>query len=194
MSNLRSICVYCGSSNLGPVAHREAAFKFGAQLGTEGIDLVYGGGRVGLMGAVADGAISTGGHVVGIIPEHLMRVEVGHGQVSELHVVASMHARKQMMFERSDAFAVLPGGPGTLDEMFEILTWRQLGLHDKPLVVCNIGGYWDELLGAIDSIIARNYAKASFRDFYGVVEGIDALLPALRARPQARIQAQSDRL
>ena len=194
MINLRSVCVYCGSSNLGPVAHREAAFAFGAQLASEGIDLVYGGGRVGLMGAVADGAIAKGGHVVGIIPEHLMRAEVGHGQVSELHVVASMHVRKQMMFERSDGFAVLPGGPGTLDEMFEILTWRQLGLHDKPLIVCNMGGYWDRLLGAIDGLIEQNYAKTSFRDFYGVVDRIDAVLPTLRASPASRVVSRPERL
>jgi uncharacterized protein (TIGR00730 family) len=189
-SPLRAICVYCGSSNDGPPSHREAAFKFGAQLASEGIDLVYGGGRVGLMGAVADGAITGGGRVVGIIPEHLMRAEVGHGQVSELHVVPSMHVRKEMMFARSDGFAVLPGGPGTLDEMFEILTWRQLSLHDKPLVVCNLDGYWSKLLGAIDGIIESRYAKPSFRDFYRVVDTIDDLLPALRAAPASRTQAQ----
>jgi uncharacterized protein (TIGR00730 family) len=190
MNSLGAICVYCGSSNDGPPAHREAAFAFGSQLASERIELVYGGGRVGLMGAVADGAISAGGRVVGIIPEHLMRAEVGHGQVSELHVVASMHARKEMMFARSDGFAVLPGGPGTLDEMFEILTWRQLGLHDKPLVVCNMDGYWTKLLAAIDGIIDARYAKPSFRDFYRVVDTIDAVLPALRAAPSSRIAPQ----
>lgn len=190
MRNLKSICVYCGSSNDGPSGHRTAAREFGRMLGREKIDLVYGGGRVGLMGAVADGAIEAGGHVVGIIPEHLMRAEVGHGQVSELHVVASMHVRKAMMFERSDAFVALPGGPGTLDEVFEILTWRQLQLHDKPTVLCNLDGYWNGLIGLIDGIIAAKYARPSFRDFFSVVDSIDAILPRLRAAPAPATVAQ----
>lgn len=190
MRNLKSICVYCGSSNDGPSGHRTAARDFGRMLGRDKIDLVYGGGRVGLMGAVADGAIEAGGHVVGIIPEHLMRAEVGHGQVSELHVVASMHVRKAMMFERSDAFVALPGGPGTLDEVFEILTWRQLRLHDKPTVLCNLDGYWNGLVGLIDGIIGANYAKPSFREFFSVVDSIEAILPALRASPAPAIPPQ----
>jgi uncharacterized protein (TIGR00730 family) len=190
MRNLKSICVYCGSSNDGPPGHREAARDFGRLLGAQKIDLVYGGGRVGLMGAVADGAIEAGGHVVGIIPEHLMRAEVGHGQVSELHVVASMHVRKAMMFERSDAFVALPGGPGTLDEVFEILTWRQLQLHGKPTVLCNLDGYWNGLIALIDGIIAAKYARPSFREFFSVVDGIDAILPALRSAPAPAIPPQ----
>lgn len=190
MRPLKSICVYCGSSNDGPSGHREAARAFGRMLGTEKIHLVYGGGRVGLMGAVADGAIEAGGHVVGIIPEHLMRAEVGHGQVSELHVVASMHVRKAMMFERSDAFVALPGGPGTLDEVFEILTWRQLQLHGKPTVLCNLDGYWNGLIGLIDGIIAAKYARPSFREFFSVVESIDAILPVLRATPAPALAPQ----
>jgi uncharacterized protein (TIGR00730 family) len=190
MRDLKSLCVYCGSSNDGPSGHRIAARGFGRMLGTGKIDLVYGGGRVGLMGAVADGAIEAGGHVVGIIPEHLMRAEVGHGQVSELHVVASMHARKAMMFERSDAFVALPGGPGTLDEVFEILTWRQLRLHDKPTVLCNLDGYWNGLIGLIDGIIAANYARPSFREYFVVVDSIEAILPALRAAPAPALAPQ----
>ncbi len=193
-SEIRAVCVYCGSSNDGPPAHRDGARRLGGQLAANGIDLVYGGGRVGLMGAVADGAIAGGGRVVGIIPEHLMRAEVGHGQVSELHVVPSMHVRKAMMFDRSDAFVVLPGGPGTLDEMFEILTWRQLRLHGKPLILCNLDGYWNGLLAAIDGIVAANYAKPSFRDFYRVVPDIDAILPALRDAPAPTMPAQPEKL
>ncbi|MBI3505400.1 MAG: TIGR00730 family Rossman fold protein [Proteobacteria bacterium] len=194
MTELRSVCVYCGSSNDAAPAHREAARSLGKQLASAGIALVYGGGRVGLMGAVADGAIEGGGHVVGIIPEHLMKAEVGHGQVSELHVVPSMHLRKEMMFNRSDAFVVLPGGPGTLDEMFEILTWRQLGLHDKPLIIGNLDGYWDGLIAMIDGIISAHYARPSFRAFYEVVDRIDAILPALRAAPPSRTVPQPERL
>ena len=194
MIKLESVCVYCGSSNDGPPEHRKAAEELGRQLAGEGIALVYGGGRVGLMGAVADGAISAGGHVVGIIPEHLMRAEVGHGQVSELHVVASMHVRKAMMFDRSDAFVVLPGGPGTLDEMFEMLTWRQLGLHDKPIVVANLGGYWNGMLAAIEGIIGAHYARPSFRDLYRVVDRIEDVLPVLRGSPAPRTAPQPDKL
>lgn len=190
MRQLRAVCVYCGSSNEGPVLHRTEARRFGQLLAKAKIDLVYGGGRVGLMGAVADGAIEEGGHVVGIIPEHLMRAEVGHGSVSELHVVESMHVRKAMMFQRSDAFVALPGGPGTLDEVFEMLTWRQLALHDKPTVICNLGGYWDGLIGLIDGIIDAKYARPSFRDFYKVVDGIDEILPLLREEPPSAIPSQ----
>lgn len=194
MMKLEAVCVYCGSSNDGAPEHREAAAALGRQLGGEGIALVYGGGRVGLMGAVADGAIAAGGHVVGIIPEHLMRAEVGHGQVSELHVVASMHVRKAMMFDRSDAFVVLPGGPGTLDELFEMLTWRQLGLHDKPIVVANLGGYWNGLLAAIEGIIDARYARPSFRELYRVVDRIEDVLPVLRGSPAPRTAAQPEKL
>ncbi len=194
MTGIRSVCVYCGSSNEGNPSHRTDAFRFGGQLAAAGIALVYGGGRVGLMGAVADGAISGGGHVVGIIPEHLMKAEVGHGQVTELHVVGSMHVRKEMMFTRSDAFVVLPGGPGTLDEMFEILTWRQLGLHDKPLVVGNLDGYWNGLIAMIDGIIDARYARPSFRTYFEVVDAIDAILPRLRSAPASRTVPQPEKL
>lgn len=194
MTGIRSVCVYCGSSNEGNPSHRTDAFRFGGQLAASGIDLVYGGGRVGLMGAVADGAISGGGRVVGIIPEHLMKAEVGHGQVTELHVVGSMHVRKEMMFTRSDAFVVLPGGPGTLDEMFEILTWRQLGLHDKPLVVGNLDGYWNGLIAMIDGIIDTRYARPSFRTYFEVVDTIDAILPRLRSAPASRTVPQPEKL
>lgn len=194
MMDLRAVCVYCGSSNDGKPSHRADARLLGEHLAAAGITLVYGGGRVGLMGAVADGTISGGGNVIGIIPEHLMKSEVGHGQVTELHVVPSMHVRKEMMFTRSDAFVVLPGGPGTLDEMFEILTWRQLGLHDKPLVIVNLDGYWDGLIAMIDGIIEARYARPSFRAFYEIVDSIDAVLPALRAAPPARMAPQPEKL
>ncbi|MBL8807648.1 MAG: TIGR00730 family Rossman fold protein [Rhodospirillales bacterium] len=194
MAELHSVCVYCGSSNDGAPEHREAARNLGGRLAAAGVSVVYGGGRVGLMGALADGAIEAGGRVVGIIPEHLMRAEVGHGRVSELHVVASMHVRKQMMFDRADAFVVLPGGPGTLDEMFEILTWRQLGLHDRPLVIVNLGGYWDDLIGLIDAIIEKRYARPSFRDFLTVVDDIEKVLPTLRGAPPSRIPPQTEKM
>jgi|HigsolmetaAR202D_1030399.scaffolds.fasta_scaffold05754_3 TIGR00730 family protein len=184
MTEIRSLCVYCGSSDLGAKEHRVAAAKLGRILAAKGIELVFGGGRVGLMGVIADAALSAGGRVTGIIPDHLIQAEVGHGAVSELIVVESMHTRKEAMFRRSDAFAVLPGGPGTLDEMFEVLTWRQLRLHDKPVVVCNLGGYWDPLLKLIESIIDAQYARPEFRDFFTVVGTVEDILPAIAgARP-----------
>jgi uncharacterized protein (TIGR00730 family) len=190
MPDIRSLCVYCGSSELGPPEHRVAAAQLGRILAAENIELVFGGGRVGLMGVIADAALSAGGRVTGIIPDHLIRAEVGHGSVSELIVVDSMHQRKQTMFQRSDAFAILPGGPGTLDETFEILTWRQIRLHDKPVVICNLGGYWNKLIELIEMIIAEKYARPDFREFYTVVDRIEEILPAVEAAGAPTIPAR----
>lgn len=154
------------------------------------VRLVFGGGRVGLMGAVADGVIAAGGEAVGIIPGHLYDREVGHTDLSELHIVDTMHARKQMMFELSDAFAVLPGGTGTLDEAFEILTWRQLGLHDKPVVLLDLDGYWTPFRDLIKHIIAQGFADQSTYDLFTVAESVEGLFAAVEA---AREPAQSPR-
>ncbi len=194
MSEIRSVCVYCGSSDYGPPTHRAAAVRFGHLLAENGLQLVFGGGRVGLMGAIADAVLQAGGRAVGIIPEHLVRAEVGHAQVSELIIVASMHLRKETMFTRSDAFVILPGGPGTLDELFEILTWRQLGLHDKPIVVVNLEGYWDPLLALIDSIIAARYVGQKFRRFFTVVARVEDVIPALREAAEPQVASQPSRL
>jgi uncharacterized protein (TIGR00730 family) len=194
MTVIRSVCVYCGSSDYGPPAHRAAAVQFGRLLAENDLQLVFGGGRVGLMGAIADAVLQAGGRAVGIIPEHLVRAEVGHAQVSELIIVASMHTRKETMFARSDAFVILPGGPGTLDELFEILTWRQLALHDKPIVVVNLDGYWDPLLALIDAIIAARYVGPKFRRFFTVVERVEDVLPALREAAEPQVASQPERL
>ncbi|MBK1663720.1 TIGR00730 family Rossman fold protein [Rhodospirillum rubrum] len=180
MSRLRSICVFCGSSPGSDPAYLAAARALGAAMGREGLTLVFGAGNVGLMGATATAAIAEGGRVVGVIPEHLTRVETPHGELMELHVVESMHVRKRLMFERSDAICVLPGGLGTLDETFEILTWKQLGLHEKPVIFLNINGYWDPLLGLIDAIVAQGFARPSVRALYTVVDGVEAIIPAAR--------------
>jgi uncharacterized protein (TIGR00730 family) len=135
MEHIRSLCVYCGSSDRGPAAHRDAARALGQELAQQGVGLVYGGGRVGVMGAIADAVLEGGGTVTGIIPDFLMRHEVGHEGVTQLEVVTTMHERKARMAELSDGFVVLPGGLGTLEELFEIVTWKQLGLHTKPIVV-----------------------------------------------------------
>ena len=179
MALISSLCVYCGPSNAVPAPHKEAAARLGSALAKAGVSLVYGGGRVGLMGIMADAALAGGGRVVGVIPRHLVEAEVGHGSVSELHIVPSMHERKQKMFELSDAFAILPGGLGTLDEMFEMLTWRQLRLHDKPVVIVDQNGYWAPLLDLIAAIEADGYAKGTKGRLLDVVDDVDALLPAL---------------
>ncbi|MBM3522498.1 MAG: TIGR00730 family Rossman fold protein [Alphaproteobacteria bacterium] len=190
----RSVCVFCGSSDRAAKSHRAAAARFGRELAGRGIELVFGGGRVGLMGHIADSALTAGGRVVGVIPEHLIRAEVGHGKVSELIVTATMHERKATMFQRSDAFVVLPGGPGTLDETFEILTWRQLSLHDKPVVICDLDGYWTPLTDLIDHMIRRRYVRPSFREYFTVVERTQDVLPALAALPAPRRPTRADRV
>jgi uncharacterized protein (TIGR00730 family) len=145
MSKL-SICVYCGSRAGVLPAYVRAAQEIGTEIGRRGWQLVYGGGRSGLMGEVADAALAAGAAVVGVIPHSLMDRELGHRDITELHVVDTMHQRKMMMAERSDAFLALPGGIGTFEELFEVWSWRQLGYHDKPLGLLNVAGYYDALL------------------------------------------------
>jgi uncharacterized protein (TIGR00730 family) len=194
MSVPRSICIFCGSSERAAAAHRREARRFGGILARAGIELVYGGGRVGMMGAAADGALAGGGRVVGVIPEHLMRREVGHTGCTELIVTPNMHERKATMFARADAFVVLPGGPGTLDETFEILTWRQLSLHDKPVVVCDMGGYWKPLVDLVRHMERSRYVQKSFLGFFSVVPRVDDVLEALRAAPAPRKPVRADRI
>jgi hypothetical protein len=194
MRRLKSICVYCGSSSRGPGRHQKAASELGRRLAEAGIELVFGGGRVGLMGRLADGALSAGGRVTGVIPEHLIRAEVGHARVTHLVVTKSMHQRKAAMFRRSDGFVILPGGPGTLDEFFEIVTWRQLRLHDKPIVIVDLDGYWRPLLRLIERIIERGYARAGFRRLFGIVDGVSDVLPALRRAHRPRVRPRTRRL
>jgi uncharacterized protein (TIGR00730 family) len=141
-----SVCVYCGSRFGASPAFLSAARALGQAIATRGWRLVYGGGNVGLMGATADAALEAGGQVVGVIPERLMNREVGHRGLSELHVVQTMHERKRLMAELADAFIALPGGIGTLEELFEVWTWRHLGYHDQPIGLLNMGGFYDPLL------------------------------------------------
>ncbi|WP_366656443.1 TIGR00730 family Rossman fold protein [Fodinicurvata sp. EGI_FJ10296] len=191
MRDLRSVCVYCGSSGRVSDRFKDAARALGGELAANGIALVYGGGRVGLMGLTADASLDGGGQVVGIIPSHIRDMEVDHPGLTELHVVDSMHTRKMMMFDRSDAFVILPGGLGTLDEMFEIITWRQLGIHDKPVVLVNIDGYWDRLLAMIDGMIEAGFAQPAHKDLFKVVAGIDDVVDALRHEPTPVIEPQT---
>lgn len=189
-----SLCVYCASGTGIDSRHAEAASELGRAMAERHIRLVYGGARIGLMGKLADAVIAGGGEVVGIIPQHLDRVEVGHRGASELIVVDSMHQRKQRMFEMSDAFAVLPGGFGTLDETFEIITWRKLGLHDKPILLANVAGYWQPLLTLMDYIIGQGFAHPGDRELYRVVNTVPDLLAALETAPRPRLPDQPERL
>ncbi|MCH8184137.1 MAG: TIGR00730 family Rossman fold protein [Proteobacteria bacterium] len=194
MAKLTSLCVYCGSSMGTGDAHRAAAARLGALLGERGIRVVFGGGQVGLMGILADAAMAAGGAVFGVIPNHLDEIEIGHPNVTELRVVDNMHARKELMFRESDAFAILPGGLGTMDETFEILTWRQLGLHDKPIIIVNEGAYWTPLLHLFDHISANGFARDGLSDLYTVVDSVDAVLPAIEAAPEPTVTTKIERL
>lgn len=194
MVPITSVCVYCGSRVGASPGHKAAAARLGRLLAEAGVRVVYGGGRIGLMGVVADAALNAGGAVVGVIPGHLHEYEVGHHGVTELHVVANMHERKNLMFQLSDAFVTLPGGIGSLDETFEIVTWKQLRLHDKPIVLVNDAGYWTPFLQLIDHIIANDFAGPSIRDLFTVVDGPDAVLPALAAAPAPQVSDRPERL
>ncbi|WP_425259760.1 TIGR00730 family Rossman fold protein [Rubrivivax sp. RP6-9] len=152
-----SVCVYCGSRHGALPAYAEAARALGTAIGARGWQLVYGGGKVGLMGEVADAVLAAGGRVVGVIPETLMQREVGHKGLSELHVVPTMHLRKQMMAERAHAFVALPGGIGTLEELYEVWTWRQLGYHDSPIGLLNTGGFYDGLLQFMQHTVDQGF-------------------------------------
>ena len=174
-----SVTVFCGSRSGRDPAWRAAAIELGRGLAERGIRLVYGGGRVGLMGAVADAALAAGGEVLGVIPEFLTRLEVAHASLTELVVTDSMHSRKQLMFSRADAFVTLPGGLGTLDETVEIVTWRQLGLHDKPVFVCNVAGWADGFLGAFEAAVRDGFAGESARGLYRVLPDVAAVLAGL---------------
>lgn len=176
-----SICVFCGSQPGADPAYLEVAREFGALLARRGIGLVYGGARVGLMGALADAALEDGGRVTGVIPQGLWEREVGHTGLSELLVVDSMHERKALMAERAEAFVALPGGAGTLEELFEVWTWGQLGIHAKPVALLNVGGYWDPLLAMLDHMVEQRFLRAPHRAMVVVDERPDRLLAKLEA-------------
>ncbi|MEM7440691.1 MAG: TIGR00730 family Rossman fold protein [Pseudomonadota bacterium] len=170
-----SICVYCGSRNGDDPAYTAAAKALGQGIAQRGMRLVYGAGDVGLMGEVARTAQEAGADVFGVIPEHLRQWEVGKSDLTSFVVTETMHERKKVMFMNSDVVVVLPGGAGSLDEFFEVLTWAQLKLHKKPIWILNIGSYWDPLVALIDHVIDRGFADASLRDFYKVSDSVESL-------------------
>ncbi len=183
-----SLCVYCGSRPGVSPAYADAARAVGREIGRRGWQLVYGGGRAGLMGVVADAALAAGATVVGVIPTSLMDRELGHVGLTELHVVDTMHQRKTLMAERSDAFLALPGGIGTFEELFEVWTWRQLGYHDKPVGLLNVAGYYDALLGFLRHSETQGFMAAEQNallqvdtDPVALVERLGALAPLATA-------------
>ncbi len=184
---LDALCVYCGSSSRGAESHKAAARRLGQLLGQSGIKLVYGGGRVGLMGMVADAALAAGGEVIGVIPRFLDEYEIGHTKLTRLEIVDSMHERKALMAQLSAGFVILPGGLGTLDETFEIVTWKQLGLHDKPIVVVDVDGYWTPLKQLVDGIVTNGYARPENAALATFVDAVDDVLPALLAMPEPSV-------
>jgi uncharacterized protein (TIGR00730 family) len=178
-----SLCVFCGARFGADPATRETAAGLGRLLAAEGITLVYGGGGVGLMGLVANAALDAGGRAVGIIPNFLLQREAGHPALTETVVVETMHERKLQMFERSDGFVVLPGGIGTLEEFFEVLSWRTLGLHSKPIVIIDQGGYWEPLATLLRGVVEGGFAERSHLDHVAFVSELKDVLPAIAAMP-----------
>jgi uncharacterized protein (TIGR00730 family) len=178
---MNRLCVYCGSNFGADPAYRDATEDLARALAARGIGVVYGGGDVGLMGALADAALAAGGEVVGVIPQALMDREVGHRGLTELHVVGSMHERKMKMADLSDGFLALPGGIGTLEEIIEVFTWSQLGLHAKPCGLLNVNGYWDPLVVALDRMVEAEFLRAAHRHLLVVARQPAELLEALAA-------------
>lgn len=177
---MKSICVYCGSNAGNKPVYAERARALGTRIAAEGLQLVYGGGNVGLMGIVADAVLANGGDVIGVIPEQLVKLEVAHKGVTRLEVVANMHERKARMFDLADAFVALPGGFGTLDEMFEMLTWRQLGLGKKPCAFLDVDGFYAPLMGMIDRMVEERFLHPGQRHDLWHGEDIAALFAWMR--------------
>jgi uncharacterized protein (TIGR00730 family) len=182
---MKSVCVFCGSSSGARPVHLAAARRMGEALGARGLRLVYGGSSVGLMGAVADAALARGGEVVGVLPEFMVSREIAHPRLTELVLVGSMHERKAEMATRADAFVALPGGFGTLDELFEVLTWSQLGLHQppKPSAVLDVDGYYASLIAFVDHAVAEGFVRPEHRAMLLVDQDPDRLIARLIGHP-----------
>jgi uncharacterized protein (TIGR00730 family) len=179
---MKNICIYCGSATGTNPEYAATARRLGEVLAERRLGMVYGGGRVGLMGLVADAVLRGGGRVVGVIPEALATKEVAHDGLTELHVVAGMHERKALMAHRADAFLTLPGGIGTLEEFFETLSWAGLGLHHKPMGVLNVAGYFDPLLALLDHAVAERFLRRELLDLLVVSPDPAAIIEELAAR------------
>ncbi|MEE2760543.1 MAG: TIGR00730 family Rossman fold protein [Pseudomonadota bacterium] len=184
MKNMDAIAVFCGSREGVDPAYALAARQLGAEMVARGTGLIFGGGRIGLMGIIADAVMKGGGQVTGVIPEFLDDLEVGHDGITELVKVGSMHARKHTMFTRADAFVVLPGGLGTLDECMEIITWKQLRQHSKPIVVVDVAGYWKTLTALVEGVIDGGFAHPKARDLFTTVANVDEVFAAIANAPE----------
>ena len=184
MPGLSSVCVFCGSNGGADPAYVSAAQAVGTGLARRGIRIVYGGGRVGLMGALADAARSAGGEVIGVMPQQLVDREIGHTGIDDLRVVDTMHERKALMVELADAFIALPGGIGTLEELFEVYTWAQLGIHAKPLALLDVAGYYEPLAAFLDHAVSQRFLRAETRAMLSIAGSLDAVLETFeRWRP-----------
>jgi uncharacterized protein (TIGR00730 family) len=183
MGSISSVAVFCGSRVGEAPEFAAAARNLGTGMAQAGIRLVYGGGKNGIMGALADAVLAAGGTVLGVIPDFLTKLEVAHPDVTEMAIVGSMHDRKRRMAEESDAFVALPGGIGTLDETIEIVSWRQLRLHDKPIYICDVADSSKPFLAAIDGVIAQGFAPPEARSLFTVVTSVEELLERLKATP-----------
>ena len=176
---MKKVCVFTGAASGINTLYRDAAYQMGQMLASRDLGLVYGGGKRGLMGAVADGMLAANGEVTGIIPKFLDNIEVGHKGVTDLHIIDTMHERKAMMYDAADAFIILPGGLGTLDETMEIITWRQLGLHQKPIIIVNLNGYWDSMLIMFQNIIDQGFMHHGHTGHFDQVDDLDSLMDKL---------------
>lgn len=176
----RFVAVFCGAQDVVPQKHLRAGKELGERMAKNDLGLVYGGGDCGVMGAVANAVLESHGWVTGVFPEHLREIEAEHKHLSETIITQDMHERKKLMYEQSDMFVIMPGGFGTMDEMFEIITWRQIGLHKKPVLIFNHDGYWDHLVALMDNIIEKRFAKPETREIYEVFDDMDDLLERLK--------------
>lgn len=184
MAHINSLCVYCGSRPGRNSHFKKIADTFGQILAQENIRLVYGGGNVGLMGIIANTVMKYGGKVTGIIPRHLDEEEAGWKEATDFFVVDNMHERKRMMFDHSDAFVALPGSIGTLDETIEVITWKQLGLHNKPIIIVNMDNYWGPFLALIDNFIREEFTTRATLDLFHVVKTVEDVVPLLKKLPE----------
>ncbi len=192
--SIQAICVFCGASSGHNPAFLEAAAELGRSFGNNQIQLIYGGGGSGLMGIIADNVLESDGDVTGVIPDYLKDRELGHQKLTNLEVVSSMHERKRRMFDLADGIVVLPGGVGTLEEALEVITWKQLGMHDKPIVILNIQKYWQKLDDLIANTIEEGFAAPPTRDLYELVDSPDEVLPTLERIRQNPVNTDLARL
>ncbi len=194
MTAFRSLCVFCGSKLGNDTGYQRAAQDLGGAMATRGIDLVYGGGRIGIMGVLAETVLAGGGRVTGVIPDFLLRYEVGNLDASELVVTETMHDRKREMFERADGFVILPGGLGTLEEAFEIITWKQLRVHSKPIVVLDVGAYWRPFADLVERTIDAGFAHPAVAELFTIVDTVEGVFTALAEAPEPKPEVLTDHL